>query len=669
MAKSDKIRSVLSPVLSRLLAGYIKLVYRTSRKIYEPDDYAGHMHANHPFIGSMWHGQFLLGPRLTPPDLRTSIMVAKHGDGDVLGGTIRHFGLTLIRGGGAGHRKRDRGGMRALRESVRTLQEGTTIGMTADIPPGPARKAGLGIITIARISGRPILPTASATSRFHAFNTWSRMTLNLPFSKLVGDPIHVPNDASPEELERLRQLLEERMNLATERAYELVGRSTEDIRPYTLAPSGSDAAQMRPPVSLPLKVYRLATNALSFAAPMILKKRAGQHKEDPTRRNERLGRPDIPRPDGRLIWFHAASVGETNAILPILPEIEKRRPDIKILLTTGTVTSAKLAQTRLSENALHQYVPLDAQKFVQSFLAHWQPDLAIFVESEIWPNLILETSSLGKPLLLINARMSKKSFRSWKRYGILSRPLFSRLDLVLAQSERIADWYRFLGSPEVRTTGNLKIDAPPPPVDNEKLAQLKEAISQRPVFLAASTHPGEDDLIAAAHKIMARTMPNILTIVVPRHPERGISISEDFRDIGLKTALRSNNELPAPHHDIYIADTIGELGIFYASAPLAFIGGSLIPHGGQNPVEAIKLDTAPLTGPFRQNFSDIYSSLLKAGGAAEVGSAEDIADMAINLLQNPSELSAMRQSAHQGLVELTGALDDTVETILSHLDN
>ena len=233
------------------------------------------------------------------------------------------------------------------------------------------------------------------------------------------------------------------MNLATERAYELVGRSTEDIRPYTLASSLSDGATERPPVSLPLKLYRLATNALSFAAPLILNKREGQRKEDPTRRNERLGKPNIPRPDGKLIWFHAASVGETNAILPILPEIENSRPDVKVLLTTGTVTSAKLAQARLGKNALHQYVPLDAQNFVKSFLNHWQPDLNIFVESEIWPNLILETSSTGKPLLLINARMSKKSFRSWKRFGIVSRPLFSRLDLVLAQTERIADWYRF----------------------------------------------------------------------------------------------------------------------------------------------------------------------------------------------------------------------------------
>ena len=286
MAKSDIIKSVLHPVLSSVLAGYIKLVYLTSRKISEPEDYAAHMHASHPFIGGMWHGQFLLGPRLTPKDLPTSIMVAKHGDGDILGATIERFGLTLIRGGGAGHRKRDRGGMRALRESLRILQEGTTIGMTADVPPGPARIAGLGIITIARMSGRPIIPTASATSRFHAFNTWSRMTLNLPFSKLayvVGDPIYVPRDASPEELERLRQLVEDKMNQVTVRAYELVGRSTDDIRPYTMEPSDGEGPVVPPPVSLPLKFYRHATNALSFTAPLILKKRAERNKEDPRR--------------------------------------------------------------------------------------------------------------------------------------------------------------------------------------------------------------------------------------------------------------------------------------------------------------------------------------------------------------------------------------------------
>ncbi len=671
MAKSDKIKSILNRLLSSVLAGYLKLVFKTARKITEPDDYPELFWANHPFICSMWHGQFLMLPPLKPTNLRTNIMVAKHRDGDVIGGTIERFGMKLIRGGGSGHRKRDRGGMRALRESVRTLQNGITIGMTADVPPGPARKAGLGIITIARISGRPILPVATATSRFHAFDTWSRMTLNLPFSTLsfvVGDPIHVPRDASPEEQERLRHLLEDRMNIATERAYELVGRSTADIRPYTMAPTEMGGAIARPPVSLPLKFYRHATNALSFTAPIILKIREGRHREDPARRNERLGRPYIHRPKGRLIWFHAASVGETNAILPILPEIESRRPDTRILLTTGTVTSATLAQSRLSENAIHQYVPLDAQKFVRSFLNHWKPDLAVFAESEIWPNLVLETSSADIPLLLVNARMSKKTYRNWKRYGIVSRPLFSRLDVVLAQSKRISDWYSFLGSPSVSTIGNLKIDAPPPPIDNEKLVKLKEAISGRPVFLAASTHPGEDEIIATAHKLISRAVPDILTIVAPRHPERGISISEAFGEIGLTTALRSENELPASHHDIYIADTIGELGILYSLAPLAFIGGSLIPHGGQNPVEAVKLDTATLTGPHRNNFADIYNTLLKCGGAVEVKSAEDISEIAIKLLQNPSEISAMKKGALEGLAELTGALEETVETILSHLD-
>ena len=661
---------MLSPVISSILAGYIKLVYKTSRKICEPSDYEQLAKAHHPFIGGMWHGQFLMGPITKPANITTAIMVAKHGDGDIIGGAIEHFGMKLIRGGGAGHRKRDRGGMRALRESLRILKDGTTIGMTADVPPGPARIVGLGIVTIARMSGRPIIPTATATSRFHAFNSWSRMTLNLPFSKLAivyGEPIHVPRNASEDELEHYRLQVEEQMNTVTERAYELVGRSTDDIRPYTLNSAASTSPVERPPVGLPLKMYRAMTNLFSFTAPWILKKREDQHKEDPTRRNERMGRPEVARPDGTLIWFHAASVGETNAILPILPELKKQRPDAQILLTTGTLTSARLAEARLGEGAEHQFIPLDAQKFMKNFLNHWKPDLAVIAESEIWPNLILETSGAKIPLLLINARMSKKSFRSWKRYGVLSRPLFSRLDLVLAQTPRIADWYRFLGATNVHSIGNLKVDAPPPPVDHDKQLKLAQAIGTRPVFLAVSTHPGEDIIIADAHRKMARKIPHLLTILAPRHPERGISISEEFREAGLRTALRSQNELPNPRHDIYVADTIGELGTLYSLSPVAFIGGSLVKHGGQNPLEAIKLDTAVLTGPHYQNFGDIYRSLLKSQGAIEISSAEEITEIATNLLQNKDDLNAIRLKARKGLTALTGALDETVTSIVNHL--
>lgn len=670
MANNNTKNSIFSPILSGLLSAYLKLVYGTSRKIFEPPDYHDVMYEKHPYICSMWHGQFLMLPPLKPPNLKTSIMVAKHGDGDVIGGTLEHFGMKLVRGGGAGHRKRDRGGMRALRESVRLLQNDNTLGMTADVPPGPARKVGLGIITIARISGRPILPAATATSHFHAFNTWSRMTLNLPFSKLsfvLGDPIIVPRDATPDELEQYRAQLETAMHQVTERAYELVGRDVSEIQPYDPVATTSNTSGERPPITLPLKLYRAATTAFSFLAPYILKKREESRKEDPARRNERLGNPKTPRPDGPLIWFHAASVGETNAILPLIPEIKKQRPDATLLLTTGTVTSAHLAAQRLGEDAIHQYIPLDFRKFMRNFLEHWQPDLAVLAESEIWPNLILETSEANIPLLLVNARMSKKSYRSWKRYGYISRPLFSRLDHVLAQTDRIADWYRILGSFKVQTSGNLKIDAPPPPSDPDKERDLRAAIGARPVFLAASTHPGEDEIIARAHRKIERTIPELLTIIAPRHPERGISIAEQLREAGSKVSLRSEGDLPAAQHNFYIADTIGELGTLYSIAPIAFIGGSLIPHGGQNPIEAVKLGCVPLTGPYRQNFVQIYDTLLRAGGTLEAKSADDITEIAINLLQNESELDKIRNNAMTGLDELTGALDVTLNEIIAEL--
>jgi 3-deoxy-D-manno-octulosonic-acid transferase len=418
---------------------------------------------------------------------------------------------------------------------------------------------------------------------------------------------------------------------------------------------------------LSLKAYRALTSLAAPFAPLILAWRMRRGKEEPGRRPERYGLSSAPRPPGFLVWFHAASVGEANAALPVIETIAAERPEVRMLLTTATVTSARLARARLPRGVLHQYVPLDNQTFVRRFLRHWRPDLAVLVESEIWPNLVLETKALDIPLLLINGRMSTSSFSRWLRRPGLARPLFSAFDLVLAQSGSLAERFAQLGVPRALDVGNLKADAPAPRADLHGRRKLDAALSGRTVWLAASTHPGEDETVTAAHLKMREARPDLLTIIVPRHPERGPFIVEQLRAANLTAQLRSEGKLPEPDTDIYVADTIGELGLFYGITPVAFVGGSLADRGGQNPVEPIKLGAAVLTGPNWQNFRDSYSELLRAGGCKEVSDAASLAEAALSLLADASARQAMTERASLTIAAMSGALPRTLAELERYL--
>jgi 3-deoxy-D-manno-octulosonic-acid transferase len=643
---------------SALAAAYVRLVYATSTIKRDPPDTDAKLFDQHPQILAMWHGQFLLLPKLKPKrpaDVRA--MVSRHGDAEVIGSVLQKFGMDLIRGAGAGRRKRNRGGATALRESLRALTSGATVAMTADVPPGPARRAGEGIATLAALSGRPVVPFAIASRRFLTLPTWSRFTINLPFSTLaivIGDPVRVATNNDVESIEAGRLAIEQALAEVTSRAYALAG----GIDPLNMQ------AAVKPGLSL--KAYRALTSLAVPFAPLILAWRTRRGKEEPDRRSERYGRASAPRPKGFLAWFHASSVGEANAALPVIETIAAERPEVRMLLTTATVTSAQLARSRLPKNVLHQYVPLDNKSYVQRFLHHWRPDLAVLVESEIWPNLVLETKGEGIPLLLINGRMSSSSFKRWRRRPGLSRPLFSAFDLVLAQNDSLAERFAQLGVARTLDVGNLKADAPPPPADLPGKRRLAAAISGRIVWLAASTHPGEEELVAEAHKKMKQDQPTLLTIIVPRHPERGKPIAEAL-GANLRVALRSEGQLPEASTDIYVADTIGELGLFYALSPIAFVGGSLIERGGQNPVEPIKLGAAVLTGPNWQNFRDSYTELLKASGCKEVGNAASLADAALGLLKDEGARKEMTRRAEAAIAAMSGALPRTLAELEPYL--
>ncbi len=649
----------------RAFARYVKLVYRTSRVVSEPADLNAFAQASHPFILAMWHGQFMMLPIVDRGRVPVNSMVARHGDAELIGQVLEHFDMGMIRGAGAGGRARDRGGAQALREAVRTLAGGEGVAMTADVPPGPARIAGTGIVTLARMSGRPIVPVAVATSRYRAFNTWSRMTLNLPFGTLAvvtGDPIFIDRDISGDDLERARQHVQDSLNRTTLRAYELAGAD-----PARATPPTSDTTAPPAQPGFALKTYRTLADLARPVAPLILKTRAMRGKEDPARRGERMGRASRPRPEGRLAWVHAASVGETNAVLPLLSALRAKRPDVRFLLTTGTITSAEVAARRLDARDIHQYVPLDVPEFANRFLDHWKPDMAIFTESEIWPNLLIATARREIPLALVNARMSKRSFARWRRSPSSSQPLFNRFALVLAQNAALARRFGELGARNVQPVGNLKIDAPAPPIDAAELQRMTEALAGRPHFVAASTHDGEDEIVGAAHKLLTRSHGNFCTIIVPRHPERGSDIVSQMRKLGLSVAQRSRGDLPEAGTDIYVADTLGELGTFYAMSPVAFIGGSLVPHGGQNPIEALRHAAAVITGPHWTNFSDAYRALLKHHAALQVKTAEDLAKAAHSLLGDEVELARMRASAQLVLDGLSGALQRTADALLPFL--
>jgi 3-deoxy-D-manno-octulosonic-acid transferase len=415
-----------------------------------------------------------------------------------------------------------------------------------------------------------------------------------------------------------------------------------------------------------LAVYRIGGIVLSPLLAIMLSRRASRGKEDRPRIPERHGRATLPRPSGRLIWVHAASVGETNAVMPLIGRLTATgRP---VLFTTTTVTSARLAAARLPAGAVHQFVPLDVAGYVDRFLRHWRPELAVFAESELWPTMLEALAATGVPLVIANARMSDRSFRKWRRFGGVARSLFSRIGLCLARSRRDGERYAALGAPSVAVTGDLKFDVAPLAADAAELGRLRSMLGGRPVWVAASTHDGEEAVVADAHLRLVADHPDAVTIVVPRHPDRGAAVAAMLAGRGIATARRSQGEGMDRATAVYVADTLGELGLFYRLAPVAFLGGSLIPHGGQNPIEPARLGAAVLHGPHVGNFADVYAALDRDGIATPVADAGELALEVARLIDDPEGTSARAARAGATLAPFAGALDATMAALAPYLD-
>jgi 3-deoxy-D-manno-octulosonic-acid transferase len=416
---------------------------------------------------------------------------------------------------------------------------------------------------------------------------------------------------------------------------------------------------------LTLRGYRRLAAAATPLTSILLAKRLKRGKEHAARIGERRGETAVARPPGPLIWTHGASVGEMLAILPLIERLRAR--GFSVLITSGTVSSASLADRRLPAGVVHQFVPIDTPKFITRFLEHWRPDLALFSESDLWPNLIIESTGRGIPLILVNARLSEQSFHRWRYAPATIASLLQRFDLCLAQSRLDADRYAHLGAPRIEVTGNLKLDVPAPPVDEQELAAMQAALAGRPVIAAASTHPGEEALVIDAHRRLRHSFPGLLTILAPRHPERGPGILEIARIAELPAATRSQRPLPDRGTEVYIADTLGELGLLYRLAPIVFMGGSLVRHGGQNPIEAAKLGAAILHGPHVWNFAEIYAALDAARGAERVPDAGKLAVRLGAWLTDAAERARVAAAARRTVEVLGGALDRTLAALEPYL--
>lgn len=414
---------------------------------------------------------------------------------------------------------------------------------------------------------------------------------------------------------------------------------------------------------LALKTYWLVMQAARPLLPILIEKRKKAGKEDGTRHQERLGHPSLARPQNALIWIHAASVGETNAVLPLCTSLAER--GFQILVTTVTTTAAQTVAEKTTDipNIMHQYAPLDVPSIMQKFMDHWKPDMAIFAESEIWPVTIKLLSEKSIPLAIVNGRMSDRSFRRWRTFRSATPSLFGHIDQVLVRGEEDLLRFQELGARKVTISGNLKYDSPVPQIDPNKVSAFKMHISGRPLFLITSTHNGEEQIALKAHHTLLERYPNLLTCIVPRHPRRGAEIAEMAQNLKLRTELRSKVGDPSSDCEVYIADTLGELGLFYSLAQAALIGGSLMPIGGHNPIEAAQLGCAVLSGPHVSNFREVFGVLEGANGCLIVKDEQEIADAVTRCLDDALYAKGLATNANKALEGVGGAVERSLAAL------
>ncbi|TNJ42698.1 3-deoxy-D-manno-octulosonic acid transferase [Phaeobacter sp. B1627] len=427
----------------------------------------------------------------------------------------------------------------------------------------------------------------------------------------------------------------------------------------------------------PTLLYHLYRGATALIAPLAWSRVAGKLRDyglPEERVRERLGHASLSRPAGRLVWFHAASVGESLSVLTLIHRLGEAAPDLEFLVTSGTPTSAELIARRLPPRTRHQFPPLDSVAAVDRFLAHWQPDLGIFVESELWPHMLVRARAAAVPLILLNARLSPKSVARWQKRPKTARFLLDQFALMLTQNAQTAANLRSIGAaPErVQEGSNLKAVSDPLPVDQGTLRLMQEVLQGRPVWIASSTHEGEEAIVLDAHKALLADHPDLLLLLAPRHPNRGDAVAALVAEAGLTAARRSlqpasGTPLPEASTQVYLADTLGEVGTWYALCPLVFLGGSLREIGGHNPFEVMQAGGAVLTGPGAYNFAESFAELTALGAAIEITGADTLPAAIDRWLRQPDTLAAARAQGRAFLARQSDQMDKTIAALLSHL--
>lgn len=411
-----------------------------------------------------------------------------------------------------------------------------------------------------------------------------------------------------------------------------------------------------------LSAYLFASRIAAPVAWPLLQMRKRRGKEDPDRLGERLGRAGRARPGGSLVWMHGASVGEAKSMLPLIAVL-RRQTDAAVLVTTGTLTSARQIEGVLPDGAFHQFVPVDTAGAVTRFLDHWKPDLGVWVESEFWPRLIEATAERGIPMALVNARVSAKSTKRWQRAPDMAAVLLSRFKMIIAQDDETRHRLSAFGA-NARFGGNLKALVDTPSCDPASLQVIGDAIRGRPVWLAASTHPGEDEIVLDAHDRIRDRFPDALLILAPRHPERGADLATMMTERTIRHVRHSQAQMPEPETQVLLADTMGEMGLWYRLAPVTFVGGSLVEMGGHTPFEPASLSTAILHGPHVDNFAPAYATFGAASGSRAIDGADDLGDEVARLLSLEAERLDMTRAASQAHAGLLPDVDAMAEELL-----
>ena len=417
-----------------------------------------------------------------------------------------------------------------------------------------------------------------------------------------------------------------------------------------------------------LKLYRILIMIMYPFIGVYLAKRKAKGKEDLERFGERLGYAGKERPDGQLLMMHGASVGESLSMLPLIELLLQEHENLSVLVTTGTLTSAKLMKERLPEKAIHQYVPIDHPYCVKRFLDHWKPDMALWFESDFWANMITQTADLDIPLILINGRISDRSFKRWSKFKCFISAILEQFTLCLGQTVQDVERLNKLGAKKTKCVGNIKFGASPLPADKIILEELEKAFANRPRWLASSTHAGEETIAGNIHKKIKQTEPNLLTVIVPRHPPRGDEVEKELKELKLKVARRSKNDKIEPDTDIYLADTIGELGLFYRLAKIVFVGKTLVGKGGQNPLEAARLGCAVIAGLNMENFVEMTINMIEESALIQVKNEQALEEKIIELLSDSEKCKKQRKASKDYATKEAGVINRVAEQLTTYIE-